>query len=285
MTVNHESTMRCDEFADRLADFLERETAEEAREAMESHALACAECGALLADLRDIALQAANLPELTPSRDLWGEIAARIDAPVIPLNTGEWKGTPVSVPAVRRRTFLRASALAASLVAAAALGAFGTYQYLSRAAADAPPTVAASPDASAAAARSESRVASSGDATAPATATGNPDSQAAATPVANTNNAEQAVPAVVLPLSPAEATYATEIGRLEAVIRQRRAQLDPVTLAVIEKNLRVIDEAIAQCKDALARDSASAFLMESLNHALENKVRLLRTTAMLPART
>jgi hypothetical protein len=47
----------------------------------------------------------------------------------------------------------------------------------------------------------------------------------------------------------------------------------------------VIDDAIAQCKLALAKDPASRFLMESLNNALENKVELLRTATMLPARS
>jgi hypothetical protein len=68
-------------------------------------------------------------------------------------------------------------------------------------------------------------------------------------------------------------------------MRRRSAQLDPLTLSVIERNLKVIDEAIVQCKAALAKDPSSRFLMESLNGALTNKVELLRTAAMLPART
>ena len=36
---------------------------------------------------------------------------------------------------------------------------------------------------------------------------------------------------------------------------------------------------------ALAKDPASRFLMESLNNALENKLELMRTAAMLPSRT
>jgi hypothetical protein len=47
----------------------------------------------------------------------------------------------------------------------------------------------------------------------------------------------------------------------------------------------VIDDAISQCKAVLAKDPASRFLIESLNHALENKVELLRTAAMLPSRS
>ena len=83
----------------------------------------------------------------------------------------------------------------------------------------------------------------------------------------------------------AEQVYMSEITRLRAVVERRRAQLDPVTVSVIERNLKVIDEAIVQCRLALAKDPASRFLMESLNTALDNKVQLLRTATMLPARS
>ena len=83
----------------------------------------------------------------------------------------------------------------------------------------------------------------------------------------------------------AEATYDAEIKGLRAIIAQRRSSLDTATIGVIERNLKVIDEAIAQCKQALAKDPASRFLIESLNDALDTKVHLLRTAAMLPART
>jgi len=47
----------------------------------------------------------------------------------------------------------------------------------------------------------------------------------------------------------------------------------------------VIDDAIAQCKAALKKDPASRFLMESLNNAMDDKVQLLRTAAVLPAKS
>jgi hypothetical protein len=83
----------------------------------------------------------------------------------------------------------------------------------------------------------------------------------------------------------AEQTYDDEISRLRTVVAARRSQLDSATIAVIEHNLRVIDQAIAQCKQALRKDPHSQFLMESLNGALDDKVQLLRTAAMLPSRT
>jgi hypothetical protein len=56
-------------------------------------------------------------------------------------------------------------------------------------------------------------------------------------------------------------------------------------VTVIETSLRVIDEAISQSRAALAKDPASAFLRDRLDNSLEKKVDLLRTAAMLPART
>ena len=72
---------------------------------------------------------------------------------------------------------------------------------------------------------------------------------------------------------------------LQAIMRWRKAQLDPATAAIIEKNLRIIDAAIAQSKQALRDDPASSMLTEQLSNALDRKVDLLRTAAMLPAST
>jgi hypothetical protein len=81
------------------------------------------------------------------------------------------------------------------------------------------------------------------------------------------------------------ADYDHEMSRLRVLIDQRRNQLDPVTVAIVEKNLQVIDAAIAECKKAIARDPASRFLIESLNQSLQTKVELLRTAALLPSRS
>jgi len=80
--------MSCERFADVLADFLERDLDEATRLAMESHAQACDDCGPLLADIRALRVEAANLPELVPSRDLWKDIAERIETPVVALKGG-----------------------------------------------------------------------------------------------------------------------------------------------------------------------------------------------------
>jgi hypothetical protein len=79
--------------------------------------------------------------------------------------------------------------------------------------------------------------------------------------------------------------YGKEIDMLQRIVSDRKTQLDSGTVAIIERNLRIIDAAISQSKAALARDPASQLLSDQLTRALDKKVELLRTAAMLPAST
>jgi len=252
-------SITCEQFADRLADLLERAVSEDERTALESHAARCAECGPLVADLRKLRTDAANLPELTPSRDLWAGIEARIATPVIALTPGA-----AGVPSVRRPRRMPRWAWPAAAAALVVFTAGTTYVITRRVMQPAvePSRVAEIPLA---------------DTIKPVTVSATVAAPAAPVALAS-NKAPEAQNA-------ADAVYDREITRLRAIVRLRRDQVDSTTLQVIERNLKVIDDAIAQCKDALRRDPASRFLMESLNNALDNKVELLRTAAMLPART
>ena len=71
---------------------------------------------------------------------------------------------------------------------------------------------------------------------------------------------------------------------MRAVLDQRRGTLDSATVAIVEQSLTTIDRAIANARTALARDSASLFLSDQLSRALEKKLGVLRTVALLPAR-
>ena len=82
-----------------------------------------------------------------------------------------------------------------------------------------------------------------------------------------------------------EQLYDREIAQLQTIVHDRRSLLDTATIAVIQRNLAVIDSAIAQSRAALAADPNSRFLNEQLNSVLGQKVELLRTAALLPART
>ncbi|MGH7653567.1 MAG: hypothetical protein ACREN6_02785 [Gemmatimonadaceae bacterium] len=190
-------------------------------------------------ELEAIARRAAQLPALSPSRDLWAGIEARIQAPVIAL--------PHAPAAVPGRLPWRRLAIAASLLVAATAGV--TYTIVAR--------------------------------------------HGAAELAATNDSATVVAPLPMTPAMPvsaasvnaasAEQTFDREIGAMRNVIAQRRKDLDPATIAVLEKNLKVIDAAIAESKAALAKDPASAFLMDRLNHAYDTKLQLLSGVAAIPS--
>ena len=266
------NSMSCDVFTERLMAYLEDETDAPTRAAIERHAVTCVECGTVLADLRKLRADAANLPELTPSRDLWAGIARRIEAPVVPIGT---HGVPARRFASAR--VWRIGLMAASLVGATAIG------YLAGNRRDATPVIVASnttdtvvvPVVTVPAAENTPVVAGGSAPTASASV----EAPSLAAPAPRTAYSAQVVVASLT------ADYDKEIRQLGRLLEARRNQLDPVTVAIIEKNLQVIDAAITESKQAILRDPASRFLLESLNQSLQMKVELMRTAAMLPSRT
>ncbi|HEY0995006.1 MAG TPA: hypothetical protein VGD77_03345, partial [Gemmatimonadaceae bacterium] len=112
--------LSCDAFAGSLMDYLEHDASVALRSAMDTHAAECAECAALLADFRAIAHDAARLPTLEPSRDLWAGIAARIETPVVELKP--------AAPRTLAARHWRRGLVAAGLVAVAA----GSWAVMSR---------------------------------------------------------------------------------------------------------------------------------------------------------
>lgn len=265
----------CDEFAARLADYLEHDVDDATRVALESHASGCEECGALLADLRQLRVAAGALPELAPKHDLWSGIAERIAAPVVPLDTAARRDG-----AVRHAAFGRAprwGALGAAAAALIVISVGSTYVAMrGRSHGQPAPRVA-------------SATVPQPDVTARTTV---PGTGAGSNPTASTEPGPSSPPRSTARLASAttqrpsaEETYGREIATLRAAVASRRPSLDTATIAIIEKNLAIIDSAIVQCRAALAKDPASGFLLQSLNSALEAKVDLLRTAATLPAHT
>lgn len=276
------SAMDCGGFTDRLMAYLEHETDDATRAALERHAATCIECGAVLADLRQLRAQAANLPALAPSRDLWSGIAERIEAPVVAIGSREAHS---ATPAWSRRT-MRVALFAASLVAAAGLGYL--WAGVGRGT-DAPSaTVAQAP--------AQATVATAGADTlvpAPLAQTGadvvrRPEAPVTAAAAGGAGARETPAATAALPTQLAvaklTADYDREITRLRTLVDERRNQLDPATVAVIERNIQVIDAAILDSKKAIAADPSSAYLIEFLNQSLRTKVELMRTAATLPIR-
>ena len=79
----------------------------------------------------------------------------------------------------------------------------------------------------------------------------------------------------------AERDYRQAIAELEAVLDQKRGRMAPETAATLEQNLRIIDEAIRQSREALAKDPNSRELTEMLSGVYEAKVSTLRQAVSL----
>jgi anti-sigma factor RsiW len=77
------------------------------------------------------------------------------------------------------------------------------------------------------------------------------------------------------------AQYADAVRSLEQALQQRRDQLDPVTVAVLEENLRTIDAAITEARGALSRDPANLYLNQHLENTMKKKIELLRRATAL----
>jgi hypothetical protein len=272
--------------ADQLASYLEGELAEPMRLELEAHAASCAECNSLLADLDVIAREASALPMLQPSRDLWSGIAARIDAPVVSLEE-----TRRARPALHRRAWMRPSLAAAALVLVTA----GVTHYFTRASIDATDPARGAQPARIAQVATVGSAIEPVNAVAPSTSdslgtfevsgTGSGPSSSARTARTSSANPAARLASAEPAMKETQPVYDQEIGKLRAIVKERRAQLDPGTVAVLEQSIAVIDSAIAQSRAALAKDPASGFLATQLNHSLEKKVELLRTAALLPSRT
>ena len=81
-----------------------------------------------------------------------------------------------------------------------------------------------------------------------------------------------------------DADYQAVIRELDESLAQRRAQLAPETIAKVEASLRVVDQAIAEARRALAADPANRDLVDLLAASYERKLELLRRASeLLPA--
>ncbi|HEV2643825.1 MAG TPA: hypothetical protein VGT98_14010 [Candidatus Elarobacter sp.] len=223
------------------------------------------------------------LSDIEPAHDLWPGIESRIEARVLPL-ASSGSAPAVAVHATRRRfTWIPMAAAAAALVVTTA----GVTYVLTRNASAVPgsapavasgtpattttlqPTPSATPDVG-------TSVATVGTA-APSTDDG------ARKGVARTPRASAQLASQPSERDEMRSDYDREITTLRAALDARRTQLDPATVATVEQNLQVIDNAIRQAKAALAKDPKSRFLNDQLDRTLAKKTDLLRAAALLPS--
>ncbi len=301
--------MTCEAVEATLPDYLDETLEAWVRTSVQEHLGECMRCAGLVRDLRNLEREAAALPDLIPARDLWDGIASRIGVPVADITpiaivtpiaavtpdvaplAAYTPVTPIatapSVTARRRRVVpLWMGAAAATLVV---LTAGTTYLLTARAVRPAATqNVAAVVPAAETPTEASSNVDSGIAASEPEVDPGSSDVSGTA-PSRSRDRGASPAPARRVPTFtsrfPTEAVYQKEIDMLQAIMSWRKAQLDPSTAAIIEKNLKIIDAAIAQSKQALRNDPASSMLTDQLSNALDKKVELLRTAAMLPAST
>jgi hypothetical protein len=228
----------------------------------ESHREHCSECSATWAELERISAEAKALPRLTPSRDLWKGIEARIggagagDA----RDAGESQRVPTPAELRARQRWFAAPAVRLAAAASLLIAATATITWQLATGRD-PSTPAATTASSAGT-----------DSLIPNLAPGD----------AGLSQAE------ILRAAAYEIDYSRmdgEIRALQSVVEEQYVRLDPRTVEVVRKNLSVIDAAIAESHKALMSDPASQFLATELARAYSTKLTLLRTTAKLPAGT
>ena len=254
MTSPSQPIMSCADFEAQLPDFLEEHTLSATdRTAAELHLASCAECTSLVAELRDITRRARALAPLTPSRDLWAGIESRIEAPVVALPTSS--GFTAAVDPVDP-TPLSVTSQPVAVVPSTPHRQFTSWQRLA---------VAASLLVTVTAAATYTIVARNAGLTVSA-----PLVQALESPSLDSR---------LLHRASTTETFDREIAALRKLVDARRSELDPITVGIVEKNLKLIDQAIAESKAALAADPANAFLSDRLTHAYDTKLQLLREIA------
>jgi anti-sigma factor RsiW len=276
------SNMTCEAFDAALSDYLEGTLEGPTRVQVDQHLRECVRCTGLVRDVENIREEAAALPDLVPSRDLWTGVEARIAAPVIPL---------AARPERQRRIVPAWMGIAAAALIVSTAGV--TYLLTARSLRSVTDVGVASgnPAVSPIQSTAQGVTASTEPGVAAAQNESEPSGPSRVVQGFAAPSRSSGVPATLasrdVQPGPArsEAVYGKEIEMLQNIVRQRKTQLDSSTVAIIEKNLQIIDAAIEQSKAALMKDPASMLLSQQLTHALDKKVELLRTAAMLPAST
>ena len=248
-----------EEWTNQLSDYLDDELPANERDAVEAHLRSCASCVAVLNDLKRVVARASTVTPHPPQADLWAGIAGRIEANagarVVPFAMRERRGIMFTLPQL---------AAAAALLIAVSGGiawqvAVRSSEGLRQTTQDAARVSA--PDA------------------APGSATGVTPSSS---PAPATGAADFAR---VETVSMADAQYDAAVSDLEKALKAGRGRLDASTIAIVEHNLQIIDQAINQAREALASDPANSYLSSHLVEARRRKLDLLRRATALATET
>ena len=240
-----------DRFTELLSDYLDHDLPHGEAEAVERHLAGCAECRDTLAALDSVKARAAALVDPPVPTDLWAGIASRIG----PAGSS-------SASFIRRALAVRGPA---------AMGYAGptapSRRLPVRARGWGVPQWAAAAAAFAVVALGLSWFA-----------------QDRLRPVLR----QAADPTRVSP-GPIEASTAsfdatrieTEIGQLQQALARGHDKLDPKTVQVLEENLRIIQKATEDARQALRKDPANRDLQDYFTASVQSKLNLVRRAAAL----
>jgi hypothetical protein len=78
----------------------------------------------------------------------------------------------------------------------------------------------------------------------------------------------------------ADPAYSDALADLERAFEASRDQLDPATVATVERNLAIIDDAIRETVEALKADPGSTFLYDHLERSRRQKLDVLRQATL-----
>lgn len=230
--------MACEQYLTWIQETVDGTIGSIRRAQLDLHLNECAGCRALLEDLQRIHGAAASLPALAPPDRAWLQIAGRLR------QEGRIRD---EAPAARlagpsRSGYVAWLAIAAALVIAAGSGALLLT-----------PRPASSPQTQAGSTTPAATAASAG---------------ASDTPTIDAVNA----------VEDAQAKFEKAIQDLEKAAKANQQALDPGTSATIEKNLGILDQAIADNRVAVKAEPTNVAARETLFDALRQKVSLLQDT-------
>lgn len=216
---------------ERLDDWAGGELPPPERAEVDLHLAGCAECRSEAEALRALLSEVAALPaEITPPRELWSGIAARLEP----------RGSAEAEASTGIRRLPHWAMQAAAAVALMIGSSLVTYAVV-----------------------------------------GPKQLQQTVEDIAGSGPSRKPAQSAFVAFQPAEQDYQSAIGDLEMVLRTRRNRLAPETVQTLETNLAIIDEAIRQSREALARDPNSAELARMLGDAYDRKLNVLQQAVQL----
>lgn len=230
------------EWTDRMSDYIAGELPAGTAGEMEAHLAECGGCRRTLEELRAVVAEAEALGPMAPPRDLWAGIAATIQAPLVP-------------PHAQTKVI--------AFPGQAAAEARAREERTGRLSFSAPQLAAASIVLIAASSLATWLV--------------GPGFGGGPLGFVDAMGSAGAVVAASDEAAPPE--LADELQALERTLEEARSVLDPNTVRILERNLAVIEQAIADSRLALQQDPENEFLARHLERVYERKLDFLREAA------